>query len=210
MKLCSRGPRALAVLVLSSCCAVRAAVVGALTCGAARPRAAAAPCSSCSTFNAVVFKASVGRLARRVRLCPGRRALRCGCAASSPSGADDAVVADGSMLGVAALLLSFFAAFQSNHPPPFAVPSFLLALSRSVEWGSHSLLPMPSGCGICTAALRPLDRGDISDIVYISSLPGARRGTSADGTPFPAKTSITRGPPGTVIAVSSDPILPHR
>ena len=63
----------------------------------------------------------------------GRRALRRCCAASSPSGADDAVVADGSMLGVAALLLSLFAAFQSNHPPPFAVPSFLLALSRSVD-----------------------------------------------------------------------------
>ena len=31
-----------------------------------------------------------------------------------------------------------------------------------------------------------------------------------DGAPFPLKTSITRGPPGIVIAVSSDPILPHR
>ena len=31
-----------------------------------------------------------------------------------------------------------------------------------------------------------------------------------DGDPFPSKTSITRGPPGIVIAVSSDPILPHR
>ena len=31
-----------------------------------------------------------------------------------------------------------------------------------------------------------------------------------DGAPFPIKTSITRGPPGIVIAVSLDPILPHR
>ena len=31
-----------------------------------------------------------------------------------------------------------------------------------------------------------------------------------DGAPSPSKTSITRGPPGIVIAVSSDPILPNR
>ena len=31
-----------------------------------------------------------------------------------------------------------------------------------------------------------------------------------DGDPFPSKTSITRGPPGIVITVSLDPILPHR
>ena len=31
-----------------------------------------------------------------------------------------------------------------------------------------------------------------------------------DGAPFPSKTSITRGPPGIVIAVSLDPILPQR
>ena len=34
--------------------------------------------------------------------------------------------------------------------------------------------------------------------------------TAFNGAPFPSKTSITRGPPGIVIAVSSDPILPHR
>ena len=31
-----------------------------------------------------------------------------------------------------------------------------------------------------------------------------------DGASFPSKTSITQGPPGIVIAVSSDPILPQR
>ena len=31
-----------------------------------------------------------------------------------------------------------------------------------------------------------------------------------DGAPFPTKTSITRGPPVVAVAVSSDPILPHR
>ena len=30
------------------------------------------------------------------------------------------------------------------------------------------------------------------------------------GAPFPSKTSITRGPPVVAVAVSSDPILPHR
>ena len=31
-----------------------------------------------------------------------------------------------------------------------------------------------------------------------------------DGAPFPSKTSITRGPPVVAVAVSLDPILPHR
>ena len=31
-----------------------------------------------------------------------------------------------------------------------------------------------------------------------------------DGTPFPSKTSITRGPPVVAVALSSDPILPYR
>jgi len=31
-----------------------------------------------------------------------------------------------------------------------------------------------------------------------------------DGAPSPVKTSITRGPPVVAVAVSSDPILPHR
>ena len=31
-----------------------------------------------------------------------------------------------------------------------------------------------------------------------------------DGAPFPSKTPITLGPPGIVIAVSLDPMLPHR
>ena len=54
------------------------------------------------------------------------------------------------------------------------------------------------------------DPGPIPEGVREPIYPRKKCAIWARWRPFPSKTSITRGPPGTVIAVSLDPILPHR
>ena len=75
-------------------------------------------------------------------------------------------------------------------------------------FGSRALWRAPStgACGVGDYPTPDLSRRASEG----RSAPEKSKQFGPDGAPFPSKTSITRGPPGIVIAVSSDPILPQR
>ena len=103
------------------------------------------------------------------------------------------------------------------HTPP--LQSFLVDFSQQTTRFSHLLAKVcfqssPRALrrridGVCGTGAYPLP--DLPREASRSrSTPEKSVQFGPDGAPFPIKTSITRGPPGIVIAVSSDPILPHR
>ena len=76
------------------------------------------------------------------------------------------------------------------------------------NFGSRALRRVPStgACGLGDYPTPDLSRRESES----RSTSEKSKQFGPDGASFPSKTSITRGPPGIVIAVSSDPILPHR
>ena len=103
------------------------------------------------------------------------------------------------------------------HTPP--LQSFLVDFSQQTTWISHLLAMVcfqgslgALGCcidGVCGTGNYPLP--DLPREASRSrSVPEKSVQFGPDGAPFPSKTSITRGPPVVAVAVSSDPILPHR
>ena len=103
------------------------------------------------------------------------------------------------------------------HTPP--LQAFLADFSQQTTRRSHLLAmvcfqgsPRALSCridGVCGTGAYPLP--DLTQ-----SEPESRSASEKsvqfgpDGAPFPSKTSITRGPPVVAVAVSSDPVLPHR
>ena len=103
------------------------------------------------------------------------------------------------------------------HTPP--LQSFLADFSQQTTRFSHLLAmvcfqgsPRALGCGIdgvCGAGAYPLPELP-RETSRSRSAPEKSVQFGPDGAPFPSKTSITRGPPVVAVAVSLDPILPHR
>jgi hypothetical protein len=86
-----------------------------------------------------------------------------------------------------------------------AIPLLTMILQ---SFGSRALWGAPSA-GACGLGDHPTP--DLSRRASESRVaPEKSVQFGPDGGSFPAKTPITRGPPGIVIAVSSDPILPQR
>ena len=103
------------------------------------------------------------------------------------------------------------------HTPP--LQAFLADFSQQITRFSH-LYAMDCFQGSPRALGRRIDGVCGTGDYPLPDLPReASRNRSApeksaqfgpDGAPFPAKTPITRGPPVVAVAVSLDPILPHR
>ena len=103
------------------------------------------------------------------------------------------------------------------HAPP--LQAFLADFSQQTTRFSHLLAVVcfqgsrrALGCcidGVCGTGTYPLS--DLPRETSRSrSAPEKSVQFGPDGAPFPSKTSITRGPPVVAVAVSLDPILPHR
>jgi len=108
---------------------------------------------------------------------------------------------------------------QSPTPRMPPLQAFLADFSQQTTRFSHLLAMVcfqgsrrALGCrtdGVCGLGDYPLP--DLPREASRSrSVPEKSVQFGPDGAPFPSKTSITRGPPGMIIAVSLDPILPHR
>ena len=103
------------------------------------------------------------------------------------------------------------------HAPPLL--SFLVDFSQQTTRFSH-LLAMVCFQGSPRALGRHIDAVCGAGAYPLPDLPRETSRSRAtpeksvqfgpEGTSFPSKTSITRGPSGIVIAVSLDPILPQR
>ena len=100
-----------------------------------------------------------------------------------------------------------------------ALQAFLVEFSQQTTRFSHLLAvvcfqgsPRALDCridGVCGTGDYPLP--DLPRETSRSrSAPEKSVQFGPDGAPFPSKTSITRGPPVVAVAVSLDPILPHR
>ena len=103
------------------------------------------------------------------------------------------------------------------HTPP--LQSFLVDFSQHSNPLKHELLGngfqgslRALGCcidGVCGTGDYPLP--DLPrETARSRSAPEESVQFGPDGAPFPAKTPIPRGPPVVAVAVSLDPILPHR
>ena len=81
-------------------------------------------------------------------------------------------------------------------------------VTKCQGFGSRALWRAPStgACGVGDYPTPDLSRRESAS----RSAPEKSVQFGPDGAPFPSKTSITRGPPVVAVAVSLDPILPHR
>ena len=108
---------------------------------------------------------------------------------------------------------------QAPTPHTQLLQAFLVDFSQQTTRFSHLLAmvccqgsPRAIDCridGVCGASDYPLlDLPREASRSRSTSEKSVQFGP--DGAPFPVKTSITRGPPVVAVAVSLDPILPHR
>ena len=105
----------------------------------------------------------------------------------------------------------------TSHTPP--LQAFLVDFSQQTTRFSHLFAMVcfqspPRALGCCIYAV--CGTGDYPppslprETSRSRSAPEKSVQFGPDGAPFPSKTAITRGPPGVAVAVSLDPILPHR